>query len=162
MKEHWSYKHGEGATGNSTRLYQIWVNMRCRCNVGNSRSKHHGDRGIRVCVDWDAAYLPFRDWARKNGYLDNLIIHRKDNDGDYEPSNCEWLTKSNHMTLHRNMINQLGESNKSSKLTNRDVREIKDLLKKGIWQKGIADMYGVTPSNTSCINRGVSWNHIGA
>ena len=28
-------------------------------------------------------------------------IHRKANDGHYEPGNCEWLPRVEHMRLHK-------------------------------------------------------------
>lgn len=82
-------KHGE--TG--TRLYRIWSGMKTRCY--NPKSPHYnryGGRGIIVCDEWKNDYTAFRDWALANGYDDTLTIDRKENDGNYEPSNCRWTT----------------------------------------------------------------------
>lgn len=77
-----------GAT--KTRLYSIWKNMRSRCN--NPRSpqfKDYGGRGILICEQWDN-FTVFADWARSNGYRDDLSIERVDVNLGYDPNNCVW------------------------------------------------------------------------
>lgn len=53
-----------------------------------------------------------------------------------------------------------GEDSYSSFLTENEVKEIKILLKKGIFQREIAILYGVSQSNISCISKGETWTHI--
>jgi hypothetical protein len=65
--------------------------MRNRCsNPNNQAFRHYGGRGIVVCEAW-LSFEPFRDWALANGYRDDLSIERRDNEGYYEPDNCEWI-----------------------------------------------------------------------
>lgn len=76
------------------RLYRIWKDMKRRCKNKNRRNYHnYGGRGIKVCDEWDSDYLNFRDWSIKNGYSDELSIDRIDNDGNYEPNNCRWISQ---------------------------------------------------------------------
>lgn len=91
-------KHG---AAHQERLYGVWLNLRERCRNPNNNHYHsYGGRGINVCDDWMNDYSSFRDWALKNGYREdiresgrnNITIDRIDVDGDYEPSNCRFVT----------------------------------------------------------------------
>ena len=85
--------HGDS----KTKLYAVWAQMRYRCrNQTNRQYKYYGKRGIRVCPEWKDSYLPFKTWALKNGYQKHLTIDRIDNDGNYEPSNCQFIARSEH------------------------------------------------------------------
>ncbi|MCG2236684.1 hypothetical protein K4S13_10730 [Staphylococcus epidermidis] len=78
-----------------SRLYYIWENMKKRCYKPNSdRYKNYGARGITICEEWKNSYKNFYDWAYNNGYNKRLTIERKDINGNYEPSNCTWITRN--------------------------------------------------------------------
>jgi len=95
-EENAGYKHGE----TKTRLYEIWKDMRYRCNNENNQAyKYYGAKGIKVCEEWNSSYLVFREWAYSTGYSSELTIDRIDVKGNYEPSNCKW---SNRQTQVRN------------------------------------------------------------
>ncbi len=85
-----NYKHGNCGS----RLYGIWLHVRARIYGSNAHCyKWYGGRGVKLCPEWDN-YIVFRDWALSNGYNDNLTIDRVDNNGHYEPKNCQWITRS--------------------------------------------------------------------
>lgn len=82
-------KHGDSYT----RLYKTWADMKTRCYTESCRSyERYGGRGITVCDEWRNSYIAFRDWALSNGYNDNLTIERVNVNGNYEPSNCKFIT----------------------------------------------------------------------
>ena len=93
--------HGES----KSRLYGIWRAMINRCNNQSHQSyNRYGGRGIKVCPEWSSEFLNFKKWALDNGYSDNLTIDRIDVDGNYEPSNCRWVTWDVQFNNKRNSI----------------------------------------------------------
>lgn len=87
-----------------TRLHRIWHSMYCRCYYQSTNQyKNYGGKGIKVCDEWKHAdgFINFYNWAITNGYGDNLTLDRINNDKDYSPTNCRWVTpkeQSNHKT----------------------------------------------------------------
>ena len=77
--------------------------MKQRCtNPKLPRYKDYGLRGITVCREWLEDFNNFYLWAMQNGYDDNLTIDRINNDGNYEPSNCRWITKEAQAKKQKN------------------------------------------------------------
>lgn len=85
-----------------SRLYETWHHMKQRCFNPNDRFYHHyGGRGIIVCDEWQQ-FKPFYEWAMENGYSEELTIDRVDVNGNYEPSNCRWVTRKVNSNNRRN------------------------------------------------------------
>lgn len=95
------------------RLYKIWGCMKSRCYNKNLEAyKNYGERGIKVCKNWINNYRAFEQWALKNGYNDTLTIDRIDNDSNYEPQNCRWVTRAEQNKNKRNNVYVIYNGNK--------------------------------------------------
>lgn len=83
--------HGQS----NTLLYWVWVNIKNRClNPKYREYKYYGGRGINICDTWKDDFQSFYNWSITNGYKEGLTIDRKDTNGNYEPSNCRWITQA--------------------------------------------------------------------
>lgn len=84
------------------RLYNIWKGVKARClNKNKKRYSDYGGRGIKICEEWKNAEN-FIQWALENGYKDNLTLERINVNGNYEPSNCKWVTTKEQAKNKRN------------------------------------------------------------
>lgn len=112
--------HGE----TKSRLYGIWSMMIARCENANfPRHKDYGGRGILMCREWRNDFAVFAQWAKSNGYADDLTIERGDVNGHYEPSNCTWIPRSQQTDNTRKSVflTAFGET-KSAKRWSEDRR----------------------------------------
>ena len=101
--------HGKASANGKSRLYKVWIGMRQRCNDPNHTSYHnYGGRGIRVCQEWDD-FEAFESWAMSHGYnpdakTQECTIDRIDVNGNYEPSNCRWVSAEFQAHNKRNSV----------------------------------------------------------
>ena len=123
------------------RLYSIWSDMKRRCNnPKNKRYERYGGRGIRVCTEWANDFQKFYDWAMANGYADDLSIDRMNVDGNYEPTNCRWITfaQQQRNTSRSRFITVRGETKTMAEwaeITGIRQDTIKDRLNKLGWSE---------------------------
>lgn len=114
-------------------IYNSWQNMKGRC----LRKKHpkyyrYGGRGIKITPDW-IDIRGFLAWAIESGWKPGLTLDRINNDGNYSPDNCRWVS--------------LSENSRKKSTTKISLEQAKDILKR--FEKGeqpafLAKEYSVT------------------
>lgn len=129
-------------------LYGILKSMKRRCFDPKHKSfSRYGGRGITICGEWLVDQEAFYSWANANGYQPGLQIDRIDNDGNYEPKNCRWVSPSENM---RNSNN--------AKLDPARVQAIRSDAYDGVMsQRAIARRFGVCQSTVSQAANGKTW-----
>lgn len=102
-------KVARDACGNRTHslskhaVYRAWSDMRSRCNKpAHKWYPSYGGRGIRVCERWESSELFIADMLPS--WKPGLQLGRKDNNGNYEPSNCRWETPTENQNNKSNNV----------------------------------------------------------
>lgn len=122
-------------------LYAVLQDMKRRCYDERSISyKYYGARGITICDEWLNDIHSFVNWGMANGYQKGLEIDREENDGNYTPDNCRFVTRAvgNTNTRRTKKLEAFGES-KTAAEWERDDRcsisqhAITDRIKSGKW-----------------------------
>jgi hypothetical protein len=90
------------------KLRMVWNDMKRRCdNPNRAAYKAYGGRGIKVCKEW-YNYESFKSWAVNNGYLESLLLDRINNDGNYDPNNCQFVTRfESELNKRKNKFNNI-------------------------------------------------------
>lgn len=97
-------KHGHTVEGKMSSEYVSWQRMIQRCiNIGYGNYYRYGGRGIQVCDRWRNSFEEFlSDMGVKP--FKGAQIDRKDPNGNYEPSNCRWISsKENSRNKNNNL-----------------------------------------------------------
>ncbi len=82
-----------------SKTYSTWECMIQRCtNPNQTKFKDYGGRGIKVCDRW----LKFENFLEDMGQRPvGLEIDRINNNGNYEPGNCRWVTRKENLNNTR-------------------------------------------------------------
>lgn len=102
----WCKKMGNNNSTHGKRthpLYKMWQGMLRRCNNSKDNNYHnYGGRGIKVCDRWKDINNFIDDMYSL--YIPGLDLDRINNNGDYEPSNCRWVTRKVNCNNRRDSI----------------------------------------------------------
>ena len=83
------------------RFYIVWKSMIARCyRHAHHRYKDYGGRGITVCDEWRDDPMAFLAWCDAQEIPDGYSLDREENNGNYNPSNCRFISQDDQ---RRNM-----------------------------------------------------------
>jgi hypothetical protein len=75
------------------REYFVWASMKQRCfNAKDRAFPLYGARGITVCERWITSFEAFLEDMGPCPL--GLTLDRANNNGNYEPDNCRWVSQS--------------------------------------------------------------------
>jgi hypothetical protein len=98
----WNLTHGQAKVWPLRSLeYTAWIAMKARClNPNYHHYKDYGGRGITICKRWvDSFEAFFADMGPKPSRRHSL--DRKNNNGNYNKSNCRWATAKQQASNRR-------------------------------------------------------------
>jgi hypothetical protein len=101
---HYKITHGASRKGRKTPEYGAWRNMKDRClNPRSSNYPDWGDRGITVYPHWIDDFSAFLDYIGPRPSPKHTL-DRINNDGNYEPGNVRWATKTQQSRNQRSNV----------------------------------------------------------
>lgn len=128
-------------------IYMVYKSMKRRCySPKDKRFNRYGGRGISVCDEWIKNSVAFIKWAFNNGYKEGLSLDRIDNNKNYSPDNCRFIS-----------VAENNRNSSSTHLKQPDVIKIRSLYSDGKLQTDIARLFQISQQTVSKIVNHKSW-----
>lgn len=135
------------ATHGETRSpeWNAWTEMKRRCLCPTNKAyRYYGGRGIKICDRWSVFENFLADMGRKTSSRHSL--ERNDVNGNYEPSNCRWATRTEQAR------------NKTTTKLNADIAAaIVELATEGISKIEISRRLNLNYSSVKAVVAGRQW-----
>lgn len=132
----------------SDPIYAVWKNMISRCyDPSNKSFKNYGARGVSVCQEWHDISRFNDDVCGHPGV--GLTFDRVDVNGNYEPGNVRWTSKSVQAQNRRN-----------NKLDHEKVRSVRAMFSEGASIRCLAPVFGVDRTMISRVVHGRAWKEV--
>ena len=127
--------------------YSVWETMKARCYNSNVKAyKYYGARGISVCDRWLQGIENFYSDMGKRP-TDKHDIDRIDSNGNYEPNNCRWATKTQNSRNRECVIMSMEKA--------RELRAMRDNTTLSF--KKIGMKFGIGKSHAMSIYKNKIW-----
>jgi len=136
----------------NTPTHRTWVMMAQRCtNQTQQNYRFYGGRGITVCERWKS----FENFLADMGERPlGMTLDRIDPNGNYEPSNCRWATRSEQALNRR-------PKSKTAALNEWEAIQIRWLVTDGGFSGlRVAAAFGVSRQAVSAIKMRDTWRHV--
>jgi hypothetical protein len=140
---HSVYYNGNSPEGK--RTYTSYSSMKGRClNPDKDKYPNYGGRGITICDRWLDSENGYKNFLEDMGYRpEGMTLDRIDVDGNYEPSNCRWASKS------LQVINQRRRSHIKQYSDDEWLDIEKDYLDNDLTYNEISEKYKVSSSKVA-------------
>ncbi len=103
-EKHHQYRHGLSRTPE----HNCWRSIKQRCTDPKVESyPRYGGRGIKMCERWNLSFEDFLEDVGPRPSPQHSIDRYPNKDGDYEPGNVRWATKTeqqNNMSSNRIVV----------------------------------------------------------
>ena len=128
-------------------IYNIWKGMKTRCyDYKYKKYNSYKKKNIKVCKEWLHSYDCFHEWVISHNYKKGLQLDRINNNGDYESSNCRFVT------------NKINCRNRNNKLNLEKAKEIRELFKSKMFSKAsLGRIYNVSSTTITDVVKNKIW-----